>query len=289
MQYWRERLAATRDHHKNFLIVLGVVAVVINSIFVTREPEIIPISTLSPSQPLQPVEPKTIVPNDQTQKQIRDFETQSDARQSPFSIFQQKTIPDQPPAESPEEIRRRKELEEEAALKAKAEKHRQYLAKYIKRNEGRISRPILAISVTDAEDRANFEFSQELADRLKSDAFQVTTSFFNPDFIRDGLQEELFNGSNELADKLELRGRLAGLILAKEHVRYTDQGSSLAHVITASMTLEMRVISLGDTIADRSWTYEAAGAGFNNEVARKNAEERLSKKFTNVTTAVISK
>jgi hypothetical protein len=200
--------------------------------------------------------------------------TQSHSVQKPTAVYVS-------PAEQQE---KQVELQQQdAAQKAAAEaatQHAKFLAQYL--NAGFIKNPgipAVAIVVASEDGRFNHVVSTALANHFNSGAVDITSTFFKPQFVSDGLFADAFNGSGDVLNKLDLANSLNALLLARESTQYT-QSPALDNLITATMQLEVQVVPVAGSIQNQAWTFTANGAGFSQMQARANAEERLIKQIS---------
>jgi hypothetical protein len=171
----------------------------------------------------------------------------------------------------------------ELAAQQAAAEHARYLARYTDNSFTRKpGTKTIAVAVATENATWNSDMSGALVSRFKNDPVQLLSSFFKPAFVSDGLFNNAFDNSIALFNKLELSKSLDGLLLARERVRYTTN-PSLENVITASMELDVTTLPIGSQAEKRTWTFTAAGAGFTQENARQQAEERLIKQIANDT------
>jgi len=181
---------------------------------------------------------------------------------------------------SPEE-RQAALLAEQAAQAAKAEaaEHAKYLARYLNGNFDRqAGNRAVAIVVANGNGKLNSAIATALARRFQGASIQISSSFFTPEFVSDGLFNNALAGSRELFRKLELVNSVDALVLAKEDVQYS-QNAALENVTTATIQLDVTVVPVvgqGDSV---TWTFTANGPGFSKEVACRAAEERLIKQI----------
>lgn len=119
-----------------------------------------------------------------------------------------------------------------------------------------------------------------LVQKLSAGNTKLITSFFREAFLTDGLFESAFAGPSAVADKLKLSKYLDGFVLVKETVKIQQNSSELANVLTANIRLDIAVISCGNNIQGRTWTFTANGAGFKTSDAQAQAEERLIKQLS---------
>jgi hypothetical protein len=83
------------------------------------------------------------------------------------------------------------------------------------------------------------------------------------DSTPDSLFNNVFNGSSDLFNKLELAKSLDAVLLARQNVQY-ETNNDLDNVITANMTLEISALPVAGQIQSQSWTFTANGTGFDN-------------------------
>ncbi len=117
-----------------------------------------------------------------------------------------------------------------------------------------------------------------LASRFKTANVQPTTSFFKPTLITEGLFDDVFNGSGDIFQKLELPKYLDGLLLARQDVRYSTN-ADLNNIVTADMHLQVETLAVSRPVEGESWTLSAKGTGFNTADARMQAEGRIIKQI----------
>jgi hypothetical protein len=138
--------------------------------------------------------------------------------------------------------------------------------------------------VVASENRlSNDAIRAAIAGHLQTNSIKIVSSFFTPAFVSDGFFTEVFDGSREPVNKLELTHVLDEVVLAQQSVQYWTNDASLNHVITAEMQLDVLAVPLAPTDEDQKWTFASKGAGFTPEDARSLAEERLVKQITTAT------
>jgi hypothetical protein len=180
-----------------------------------------------------------------------------------------------------------------AEQKAAAERA-QYMARYL--NSGFARKPgvkNVAVVAATTDGEPDRPIADALVNQLKDEPLALFTSFFKPAFFADGLFSNIFAGSLESVDKLELTNTLDALLLAQEQVQYSTNGAEqvqystngadLDNVITARARLEVAFFPLDMMRREQSWTFAANGAGFSPGEAHKNAEERLLKQIAGAT------
>lgn len=162
----------------------------------------------------------------------------------------------------------------------RAAQHAQYLARYlvntnITRKTGARN---TAIAVVSEDRKFNRTLTTAIANRLKDEKIELSSSFFTPEFVSDRLFDQALGGSTEVLKNLELAKSLDLLLLARQRVSYTPN-PSLQNVLTANMELEVSLCPVATPDANQTWTLTANGAGFTEKDARNLAEDRLVKQI----------
>jgi hypothetical protein len=166
--------------------------------------------------------------------------------------------------------------------------HAQFLAQYTDTNFARIiGTKIIAIAVASEIGTSDGAVSAALTSRFKNEPVEIVSSFFRPAIIADGIFNEIYVGSHDVFNKLELSKSLDGLLLAREKSQY-DTNPTLDNVLTASMELDVEVLPVSSQVQSQTWTFTANGAGFNKAAARQQAEERLIKQITTATNMTLN-
>jgi hypothetical protein len=210
--------------------------------------------------------------DEKTRVQIVTFFSEKERRQREITAAEQTEIARKEAARRREEQDR---LEKERALAAQS-----YLTRYLGTREVRKAgdKQTLAVVAVSENGKLNTNVGQVIAEVLKTESVEVTTSRFTPEFVSDGLFAQAFGNSRAILNKLELTNSLGALLLARQTVQYSTN-ASLENVITANMRLEVLGMAVADSGAGRTLSITASGVGFKPEDARSQAEERLSKKI----------
>jgi hypothetical protein len=169
------------------------------------------------------------------------------------------------------------------AIQEAAARHADYLARYL--NSGFSRTPgseTLAVVVATGDGKLDHTVSTALANHFKSDTVKIFTSFFKPEFVSDKLFANVFDGSTEILNKLDLANSLDALLLARETVQYSKT-PSLDNLVTANLQLEIQVVPIAGSIQNHSWSFTANGAGFSQTEAKSNADERILKQIASDT------
>lgn len=147
---------------------------------------------------------------------------------------------------------------------------------------------MVAIVAVTETDKLNSSLASALAEQVKSSNTKALTSLFTPEFVTEGLFKATFDDSPKAIDDLGLRDGLDMILLAQQSLEYTTN-PSLENVLTASMTLEVKLVSVTQRGQSESWTFTSSGAGFKQPDARKAAEDRIIKQIstdTNILAAI---
>ena len=184
--------------------------------------------------------------------------------------------------ENAAEAQQKAEAEKEAAVKAEqdaAAAHAQFMAQYEDNNFTRTaSMELIATACATENGTMNEAISAALASRFKTENVEVTSSFFKPTLITEGLFGDVFNGSGDIVRKLELAKFIDGLLLAKQDVRYSTN-TDLNNIVTADMHVQIETLPVSGAVEAKSWMLAAKGTGFNTADARMQAEERIIKQI----------
>jgi hypothetical protein len=297
---WRET-QSSNERRKYFVIGLAVTALLINSRFtfedapapIERNPQ--PIYT--PPTQSQPEPVKQDNSRFTSSRRIRGEPEIREPFRVPDLILP--SFPTEDEEEKEEKIRKFQEekqrnddlrlaAEKKAAIAKAAAERAAYLARYLNAPGSRKSAfPTFAVAVASEQNRMNGEIQNVLARRFGTNSIEISSSFFNPEFITEGVFDEVLNGSSIISKKLELPPALDGLVLAKQGVTFT-RNPNLENVLTATMTLDVRIVSFSSRFQSRNWNFTARGAGFRQADARMQAEERLVKQINTDTNMAIS-
>ena len=178
--------------------------------------------------------------------------------------------------------------EQKEATQTAAAERASYLARYL--NSGFVRQTnveMIALVAASENDKVGGVVGNAIARRLKTDGVRFLPSFFKAGFVSDGLFSDMFNGSSEPIQKLELTNSLDGVLLARESVDYAAN-PSLDNATTANMRLDVVLQSISPNIPNQSWTFSSSGIGFKREDARAQAEERIIRQITNDTNMTLN-
>lgn len=137
----------------------------------------------------------------------------------------------------------------------------------------------VAVSVSAGQGKTDRAVENALIRRFQNSTTEILPSFFKPAFIADGLFDRAFNGSDDVSTKLELSKSLNEMLLARETVEYSTNGPDLQNVITATARLDISIVPVTGASPGQTWTFTAAGAGFSQMQAQAMAQERLVKQI----------
>jgi len=206
-------------------------------------------------------------------------------RQAQAILQQQRAAENEMAAQANQEAAAQRAMENGAAARKAAQdaatQRAEYEARYL--NHGFARKPGLktvAIAAEFQNDEMDRPIADALARHLGNENLVLLTSFFKPAFYAEGLFSNVFAGTTEPIDRLELTNTLDALLLAQEQVQYSTNGTDLDNVITANARLEVAFLPFDMMRREQTWTYLANGAGFSLIQARSNAQERLLKQIT---------
>jgi hypothetical protein len=165
------------------------------------------------------------------------------------------------------------------AIREAAEKHAAFLARYLNTGFSRkAGEEMIGLSVASDDGQSGRMLKNALVGHLQKDGVQILPDFLKTDFVSDGLFDDAFGGSPEVARKLELATVLDAFVLVRVSVTFS-KNPDLLNVITATMNVEIVLTPISPNIENHSWSFTAAGAGFKREDARALALDRLLKQI----------
>lgn len=176
-------------------------------------------------------------------------------------------------------VREKEAAAKKAAELAAAERAR-YLARYTVPNQLRNQSNSWEVAVLVAtESRTpNAAIGNAVVAALRAKAANASASVFTPEFIADGLFDKAFGGAQGTLNRLELTNSADLMLLARQSVQYSTN-LALEGLITASMNLEISVLSAATEQRLQTHVATASGAGFTQADARALAEDRLFKQM----------
>lgn len=145
----------------------------------------------------------------------------------------------------------------------------------------------VAVLIIDAQTKTRINANKALASYFRSQTMCVTDSFFNDNFIADGVFEDLFRGNENKIIAMDLTKHLDYIVLGKKSSRpVTSALLKSSGNPAAGLSLEIRVISARTgKIIDR-FTVTSEGTGLSTDSAEKAAIGTslniLQKKLTNI-------
>lgn len=149
---------------------------------------------------------------------------------------------------------------------------KQVLDKGFKNQEG--SSEVAVVAINSSTNQLYFPLAQSLADLFREEkGYNTNPSFFNSDFVADGIFDKLFNAEKYKIKKLKLEGRIDFICLAK----YTLKSTSVNDygLYNADIFLQIRFVSATSGVIADSRDYTMKGAGISKENAETNAIERI--------------
>ena len=136
-----------------------------------------------------------------------------------------------------------------------------------------------AVLVVETETSIDWSLSSTILEELRKKGIKTTKPpVFNKSFLTSGQFSKLFEGDLKKGTLSQLPGYFKTGVLGRKTVTYT-QNTELSNLITASMTLELHVVSSFDGAVRFSCIFSQKGAGFSNDDAGKIAEENILKEL----------
>lgn len=133
----------------------------------------------------------------------------------------------------------------------------------------------IAVLIVENETTTDWTLSSTIASLLKKRGITVTTpSAFTDSFLIDGEFSSLFNGGSRQVSLAQLSRHFKTGVLGKKAVAY-EKSADFKDIITATMTLELHVISSQTGAVQMSLSFSQRGAGFSNSDAGKIAAENI--------------
>jgi hypothetical protein len=166
------------------------------------------------------------------------------------------------------------------AAQEAVEQHARFLARYINPGFSKASgKQTVAVIVVTESGKLDHTVNSALSRHFQGSGAEVVSSFFTPEFVSDGLFNNIFNGSTDPIRKLELSNSLDAILLARQTVQYSTD-PSLENVMSAHLQVEISLVPVSGNMQSQAWTFSANGAGFRQSDARSMAEERLIKQIS---------
>lgn len=141
-----------------------------------------------------------------------------------------------------------------------------------------VSKPLSqAIAVLIVNDQRGIEWtlSSQIQSILKRKGKNVTTpALFTQNFVANGQFDRLFQGDTHEAQRLQVQYHFKSAILGKKTVSFVEN-SDLENMITATVKLEVHVVSSVSGTIQESILLSAKGPGFSQDDAEKIAIERI--------------
>jgi len=144
-----------------------------------------------------------------------------------------------------------------------------------------------AVLVVENENVIDWALSSTILDKLQKSGVKTTNPpVFKKSFLTTGGFSNLFNGDFRQGSLSQLPSHFKTGVLGKKTVTYV-QNPELSNLITASMTLELHVISSQNGAVRFSLSFSQKGAGFSNNEAGKIAEENIMKEIESKLSRII--
>jgi len=137
----------------------------------------------------------------------------------------------------------------------------------------------IAVLVVENKKTIDWTLSSTISSILEKNGVTIThPSLFKESFLSGGRFDDLFNGGSRKVLPVELPGHFKTGVLGRKTVEYF-KSTDFPDLITASMSLELHVISSKTGAIKKSISFSQKGAGFSNGDASKNAEEKIVKEI----------
>jgi hypothetical protein len=154
-----------------------------------------------------------------------------------------------------------------------------FIARYLKNAPAKVTDiKQIAVAVESEDGKWSKEVGRLISKIFESESTKPFASVFSNDFLADGLFTEIFQGTLTPIQKLDLAKNFDFLILGKLTVEYSTN-PTLEDVITATLSFDLMAFNLAEEDQKATQSFSAAGAGFKNIDALKQAEERLIKQL----------
>lgn len=175
-------------------------------------------------------------------------------------------------------------LAEEQKKRIEEEKKKQfiaYLGKYL--NLSVINHPAtkeISVLILDEELKERYDIEQSIASYLKTIELNPILALFRYPFIQDGTFENIFSGDTGKIKELQLEKRTDYMIFGKKSSSFKIN-PELQNLVSADVTLEVKVFSAEKGVIVNSTILSAIGSGFSNADAEKRAIEFICSKINN--------
>lgn len=132
-----------------------------------------------------------------------------------------------------------------------------------------------AILIISGSSTIDWTLSNQIKSILQGKGSKVSTpSLFTSSFVSKGQFEQIYQGNSAEAQRLRLSQHFKEGILGKKTVSFVEN-PDLENVITATVKLELHVISSASGTVQNSFSFAEKGPGFSRDDAEKNAIERI--------------
>ncbi len=137
-----------------------------------------------------------------------------------------------------------------------------------------LSKAIAAL-IVENENTIDWTLSSTIATELQKRGIKITKpSVFKNSFLTSGGFSGLFNGGSRQVSLAQLSKHFKTGVVGKKAVAY-EKSTDFKDIITATMTLELHVISSQTGAVQLSVSFTQRGAGLSNADASKIAEENI--------------
>lgn len=145
-----------------------------------------------------------------------------------------------------------------------------------------------AVFIVDESNDVNWTLSHTIGSLLQKKGVRLTSVSFPTDsFVAGGEFENIFRGGENSLSNLKLSQHFKYLIAGKRRVTF-QVNTELENVITASMTVELHVVSSQTGTVKASFLFRQNGPGFSDDDASETAESRIIEDIERQIDSIIS-
>lgn len=135
----------------------------------------------------------------------------------------------------------------------------------------------VSILIIDQNKTESIYTKNKIADLLKEKRAS-TNDIFKPNFIKENIFENIYSGQTDKINSLRLSEQTDYLLLGKQSISF-EQNEEYEGIITAKLSLELKLFSTKDGNLISSSIFSGVGAGFSQNEAEIKAVDSLSEKF----------
>ena len=144
---------------------------------------------------------------------------------------------------------------------------------------------VLIVETGKGIDRA---FSSTIASLLQQRGVRIKMpSLFTSSFVANGSFDQIFDGSSDDAERLQLPQHFKSAVFGKKTVSLVTHPDQEG-LITANVTLELHVVSAQSGTIQTSLSYAKRELGFSNDIAIQKAEEQILQELKTTLSSIIN-